>query len=49
MNFFWHTNQVLQLTEYTAEGKQTRHIDLEEPNKLWQHVRMINLRAIEKY
>jgi hypothetical protein len=28
------------LTEYTAEGKLTRHIDLEQPNKIWQHVRM---------
>ncbi|KAL1894197.1 hypothetical protein Sste5346_005983 [Sporothrix stenoceras] len=25
------------LTEYDLSGNKTRHIDLEEPNKLWQH------------
>lgn len=28
----------LQLTEYDLSGKQTRHVSLEEPNKMWQHV-----------
>jgi hypothetical protein len=37
-----YANEMVQLTEYTAEGKETRHIDLEEPSKLWQHVRMID-------
>jgi hypothetical protein len=27
-----------QMSEYTTEGKMTRHMDLTEPNKLWQHV-----------
>lgn len=31
------SNHMQFLTEYTAEGIETRHIDLEEPNKLWQH------------
>lgn len=26
------------MSEYTAEGKKTRHMDLAELNKLWQHV-----------
>jgi 2-polyprenyl-6-methoxyphenol hydroxylase-like FAD-dependent oxidoreductase len=26
-----------KLTEYSANGVQTRHVDLTEPNKMWQH------------
>ncbi|KAH8760909.1 FAD binding domain protein [Hyaloscypha finlandica] len=31
------SNPMEVLTEYTAEGKLTRHINLEQPNKIWQH------------
>ncbi|RDW94889.1 FAD binding-containing protein [Coleophoma crateriformis] len=30
-------NPMQALTEYTPEGECTRHIDLDGPNKMWQH------------
>lgn len=34
-------NPMEKMTEYTATGEVTRRIDLNEPNKRWQHVSIL--------